>query len=175
MKKIRYKSFPSDTIQCMEVLLKQTKTASETKRIQSILLGAKGVSSELISTVVGFTPVYIRKIWRRYRLEGKQYLLGERRGKNRSMAHMTIEEEKSFLDPFFQQAKGGGILIATDVYNAHKELLGKNIPLSTTYNLLHRHGWRKIAPRHSHPKGKEEKQKEFKTLSFPPGDNKGQS
>jgi hypothetical protein len=82
-----------------------------------------------------------------------------------------IEEE--FLAPFFEKAKTGGILIVSEIHRAHKKRIGKDIPLSSTYNLLHRHNWRKIAPRPSHPKGDEEKREEYKALVFPPTGDKG--
>jgi hypothetical protein len=42
------------------------------------------------------------------------------------------------------------------------ERLGRSIPLSTTYRLLARHGWRKIQPDTKHPKSDPAVQEEFK-------------
>jgi A/G-specific adenine glycosylase len=67
----------------------------------------------------------------------------------------------------------GSILIVSEIHRAHKKRIRKDIPLSSTYNLLHRHNWRKIAPRPSHPKGDEEKREEYKALVFPPTGDKG--
>src|SRR4030042_86863 len=47
------------------------------------------------------------------------------------------------------------------------EKLGRSIPMSTTYRLLARHGWRKVQPDTKHPKSKPVIQEEFKKT--PPG------
>jgi transposase len=111
-------------------------------------------------------------IWSEYRKKGEDFLLGERRGGRRNIL-LEQKEEEEFLAPFFEKAKTGGILIVSEIHRAHKKRIGKDIPLSSTYNLLHRHNWRKIAPRPSHPKGDEEKREEYKALVFPPTGDKG--
>ncbi|MCK5555297.1 MAG: winged helix-turn-helix domain-containing protein [Alphaproteobacteria bacterium] len=56
------------------------------------------------------------------------------------------------------------MLEVRSIHKAHCAKLGKNIPLSTTYRLLHRHGWRKIMPRSRHPKANKESQAAFKKM-----------
>jgi transposase len=165
-------NFAPGTKEKMQELLKITKTSSELKRVQCILLGSVGSSSENISLLVGFHPQYVRVIWSEYRKKGEDFLLGERRGGRRNIL-LEQKEEEEFLAPFFEKAKTGGILIVSEIHRAHKKRIGKDIPLSSTYNLLHRHNWRKIAPRSSHPKGDEEKREEYKALVFPPTGDKG--
>jgi transposase len=165
-------NFAPGTKEKMQELLKITKTSSELKRVQCILLGSVGSSSENISLLVGFHPQYVRVIWSEYRKKGEDFLLGERRGGRRNIL-LEQKEEEEFLAPFFEKAKTGGILIVSEIHRAHKKRIGKDIPLSSTYNLLHRHNWRKIAPRPSHPKGDEEKREEYKALVFPPTGDKG--
>ena len=43
--------------------------------------------------------------------------------------------------------------------------LGRTTALASTYNLLHRHGWRKLAPDKRHPKTDREGQEEWKKNS----------
>ena len=45
---------------------------------------------------------------------------------------------------------------------AMEEKLGRTVPLATAYRLLHRHGWRKIAPRPKHPNNDPVAQETFK-------------
>ena len=75
---------------------------------------------------------------------------------------MSPEEERAFLAPWLQQAKEGGVLTVPPLHAALEETLGRKIPLSTTYRLLSRHGWRKVSPDTKHPKSRPEDQEEFK-------------
>jgi hypothetical protein len=61
----------------------------------------------------------------------------------RKRANMTVEEETNFLEPFLEKARAGGILVAGDIHRALEERLGRKAALASTYNLLHRHDWRK--------------------------------
>ena len=65
---------------------------------------------------------------------------------------MTPEEEMAFLAPFFEKAAAGGILVVTEIKQVLDTRLGRKVALASVYNLLHRHGWRKIAPDKRHPK-----------------------
>jgi hypothetical protein len=62
---------------------------------------------------------------------------------------MTTEEERDFLRLWEARAIEGGVLSVP-------------IPMSTTYRLLARHGWRKVIPDTKHPKSKPVVQEEFK-------------
>ena len=78
---------------------------------------------------------------------------------------MTIEEEREFLRNWETKAIEGGVLSVPPIHAALVERLGRSIPLSTTYRLLARHGWRKIQPDTKHPKSDPEVQEEFKKNS----------
>ena len=84
-------------------------------------------------------------------------LRGGRRREN-----LSVEEEKKFLLPFFEKAKSGCILVVNDIKEAMDKHLGRNVALSSTYNLLHRHGWRKLTPTKRHPQSDIEAQEEWK-------------
>jgi transposase len=64
----------------------------------------------------------------------------------RNRAHMTKEQEEAFLAPFFEDARQSGILVVSGIHNALEQHLGHRVALATAYNLLHRHGWRKLVP-----------------------------
>ncbi len=78
---------------------------------------------------------------------------------------MTIEEERVFLYQWQEQATRGGVLTVPPIHAALIERLGHTIPLSTTYRLLARHGWRKVQPDTKHPKSDPAAQDEFKKNS----------
>jgi hypothetical protein len=75
---------------------------------------------------------------------------------------MTIEEEREFLNQWIETATTGGILTVPPIHAALVKRLGRDIPMSTTYRLLARHGWRKVQPDTKHPKSDPALQDEFK-------------
>jgi transposase len=159
--------FSAGTADKMKILLKDVRTATNLRRIQSVLLGAEGMRASVIASIVGLTEQYIWEIWQKYREKGEKALLGEIRGSGRGRAILTSEDEKYFLKPFLKKAESSGILIVSDIHRAYEEVRGKKTQLSVVYRLLHRHGWRKIVPRPSHPKTSKKAQEEF-LKTFPP-------
>jgi Winged helix-turn helix len=60
---------------------------------------------------------------------------------------------------------GGGVLIVSSIKQALEARLGRAVALSSVYNLLHRHGWRKLAPDTRHPKAEFASQEQWKKNS----------
>lgn len=83
----------------------------------------------------------------------------------RRRQNMTIEEEKELLASFQERASVGGILVVGDIRRAIEEKLGRPIALASAYNMLHRHGWRKLAPDKRHVKTDVAAQKDWKKNS----------
>ena len=83
----------------------------------------------------------------------------------RRRENMSKEEEAAFLAPFFDKAARGGILIVSEIKRALDERMGRETALASTYNLLHRNNWRKLAPDKRHPKTDVEAQLEWKKNS----------
>ena len=79
---------------------------------------------------------------------------------------MTIAEEREFLAHWSEKATLGGVLTVPPMHAALVDRLGRAIPLSTTYRLLARHGWRKVQPDSKHPKSDPAVQEDFKK-NFP--------
>jgi transposase len=114
--------------------------------------------------MTGFSVGTVHNIHSKYIAKGdKIFVTGISGG--RKAAYMSEEEESAFLEPFTQAGDVGGILEISPIHKAHCEILGKDIPLSTTYRLLHRHGWRKIEPRPRHPKANKDAQADFKKMA----------
>ena len=78
---------------------------------------------------------------------------------------MTVEEEREFLAQWEAKATVGGVLTVPPIHAALVERLGHETPMSTTYRLLARHGWRKVQPDTKHPKSDPALQDEFKKNS----------
>jgi transposase len=154
----------------MQELLRKSKSVPETKRIQCILFRElKEMDAESIAVLVGFSPSWVKSVWGRFRKYGEEGILGEKRG-GRYHALLDVKEEKRFLAPFITKANAAGILIVSEVHQAYERQYGRKVYPTVIYDLLHRHNWRKIAPRPSHPKGDPEKREEYKALVFPPND-----
>ncbi len=75
---------------------------------------------------------------------------------------LTLKEEREFLAPFLEQAQSGGILVVGGIKRALDQRLGRKVALGTAYNLLHRHGWRKLVPDKRHPKADPTAQADWK-------------
>jgi transposase len=75
---------------------------------------------------------------------------------------MSLEQERSFLQPFFARAAKGEIATAQDIQRAFEAQVKHAVHISSIYRLLERHGWRKLVPRPRHPKANPEAQAVFK-------------
>jgi hypothetical protein len=69
---------------------------------------------------------------------------------------MSVEQERSFLQPFFARAAHGEIATAEEIQRAFEEGIKHAVHISSIYRLLDRHGWRKLVPRPRHPKANPE-------------------
>jgi transposase len=79
--------------------------------------------------------------------------------------YLTLEQERSFLHPFFARAEKGEIATAEQIQQAFEAEVEHPVPISSIYRLLDRHGWRKLVPRPRHPQANPEEQAAFqKTL-----------
>lgn len=66
------------------------------------------------------------------------------------------------LKPFLDRARTGGVLVVPEIKPILEAALGRPMALSTVYNLLHRHGWRKLAPDKQHPQSDAQAQQDWK-------------
>ena len=128
-------------------LLAKAKTAEELRQAQALILPLEyGFSIEQVAAVTGISRGWACQLRTRFiRNEGKPTQEASRRG-GRRRQNMTIEEERAFLAPFFEDARQSGILVVSGVHNALEQHLGRKVSLASAYNLLHRHNWRKLAP-----------------------------
>ena len=78
---------------------------------------------------------------------------------------MTVNEESAFLESFLDKAKNGGLVVVKEIHTALEKHLGRKVALASAYNLLHRHGWRKLAPDKRHVETDVQAQEEWKKNS----------
>lgn len=158
---------PPNTEKHMRDLLRRVSTVWEHRRIQCVLLRAREMRAEDIAPIVGLHTASVWRIWAGYLSFGDDALLGEKRGKARGNAHLSLQQEKQFLQPFFAQAEKGQLLTVRMVHAALRECIGNDISPVTTFRMLRRHGWRKIVPLPAHPKGNKSQREKFKKAFSP--------
>ena len=147
------------------VAVKSAKSKEEYQRALCLCLRAgEGLAARQISQMLGMSFGGVRNIHSRYLKHGESILTNVSIG-GRLHANMSREEEKDFLAPFEKAAADSGILVVSDIHKAYERRVGYKVPASTVYRLLARQGWRKVAPRQSHPKTDVKAQEAFKKTS----------
>jgi hypothetical protein len=85
---------------------------------------------------------------------------------------LTIAEEQRFIEPCLQRAATGEMATISHIKEAFEAPVHQTGHKTTIYRLWDRHGWRKIAPRATHPEATPALQAAFKKtlrqLSQPP-------
>ncbi len=143
--------------------LAKAKTVGELRQAQAVVLPLEfGLSIPQTAQALGVSTRWACQLRTRFIKEGGvPSPVGEGRG-GRRRENMTREAEAEFLLPFFEKAKDGGILVVGEIKLALDERLGRKVALASAYNLLHRHGWRKLAPDKRHPQSDPVAQEEWK-------------
>ena len=153
---------PED-VQKAKQLRDQAATVSDYRKALSVILVAEyGFDAERTAEVLGTSR---RTVFRDRSSIRNQDDTSKKTWGGRRNSSMTIEEERKFLSQWQEQATSGGVLTVPPIHAALVERLGHAIPLSTTYRLLARHGWRKVQPDTKHPKSDPATQDEFKKNS----------
>lgn len=89
--------------------------------------------------------------WVKLYVEGGVDRLNPKVG-GRRHENMTVEEEIGFLKQFKEKAEKGMIVEVKEIKEAYEKIVGRSKSHAQIYNVLHRHGWRKVMPRSKHPK-----------------------
>jgi len=157
--------FHPKTIEIVSKILKQPKDIGELKRAQCILFRVQNnMDAETIAKLIGISPGTVRNIHSGYLKNGIEAITSKPKG-GRHNSNLSISEEKEIIRSFEEKAKKGGILEVSSIHKAYEAKVGRNIPKSTVYYMLARHGWRKLAPRSYHPKRDKQVITDFKKTS----------
>ena len=135
-------------IEAAKAQIASAKSVDALRAAQALLLPLEfGLSLEQTAIVVGLSKSQTTKIRTRFqRIEmGTEPPKAEKRRRNH--ARMTLMEEMSLLAPFSDKDRPSGTSIALTLRAEMERYLGHSVALSTVYRLLHRHGWRKLAPK----------------------------
>lgn len=127
--------------------LSKARTADELRQAQAVVLPLEfGLSLEQTAVVIGRSVRRTSQLRSELIRAGGEFPVSKSSHGGRRRENMSLEEEVLFLAPFLEEAKKGGILVVSRIKQALDDRLGRTVALSSTYNLLHRHGWRKLAP-----------------------------
>ena len=155
-----------EVLEKAKACLTQAKTIEELRQAQAVVFPLEfGMTLPQTAQAIGISVGWACRLRTRFVREGEtnapsRAVCGGRRRQN-----MSREEEAVFLAPFFEEAKVGGVLVVGAIKRALDKRLGRPVALASAYNLLHRNGWRKLAPDKRHPKADVVAQEEWKKNS----------
>jgi transposase len=159
-------------IKCTKGQVRRLKTALrwkmpavERQRIQMVLLRESGMTQPLIAAAMGVSLSTVNRAHMAYDQGGLEALKPKPIG-GRNRENMTLEDERALLARFAKAAGAGEMLNIHDLKAAYEKAIGHETSKSTIYNLLARHGWRKLMPRPFHPRRDIAAQNAFKKMAF---------
>ena len=145
--------------------LRQKIAAAHRHRIQMLLLRESGMTQPAIAAALGVSLSTVNRAHMAYDGGGLQGLKPKPIG-GRQRENMTLAKEKALLARFAKAAGAGEMLNIHDLKAAYEQAIGHRTSNSTVYNLLVRHGWRKLMPRPFHPQRDLAAQNDFKKAAF---------
>jgi transposase len=159
-------------VKCTKSQVRRLKTALHWKedpgrrqRIQMVLLRESGMTQPSIAGAMGVSLSTVNRAHMAYDGGGLAALKSKASG-GRKRENMTLAEEKALLAGFAKAAGAGELLNIHDLKAAYEKAIGHETSSSTIYNVLARHGWRKLMPRPFHPKRNLAAQNAFKKTAF---------
>jgi transposase len=147
-------------------MLTKAKSIEELRQAQALILPLEyGFSLAQVADVIGTSRGWACQLRMRCirKAENPEQAPLKRGGRRRE--NMSVEEEKAFLAPFHDKAVKGGILVVGEIHKALEQHLERKVPLSSAYNLLHRHNWRKLVPDKRHVQADIQAQEDWKKNS----------
>jgi transposase len=145
----------------LKTALRWKLPAAQRQRIQMVLLRESDMTQLAIATAMGVSLSTVNRAHMAYDRGGIKALKPRPIG-GRQRENMTLSEEKALLARFGQAAGAGEMLNVHDLTAAYEQAIGHPTSNSTVYNLLARHGWRKLMPRPFHPRRDLAAQDDFK-------------
>ena len=142
--------FSSEEIAAIKAARREIKDKRADARLKALELRAEGMKSSKVAQATGFHAAYVSQLVAKYRDHGLEAISGNHYGGNHR--NMSFEEEAEILAPFKARAEKGELVEISEIKAAYQRAVGHSIGTSQIYYVLHRHGWRKVMPRSSHPK-----------------------
>ena len=155
-------------VKCTKRQIRKLKTAlrwkipaAQRQRIQMVLLRESDMTQSAIAAAMGVSLSTVNRAHMAYDRGGIKALKPKPIG-GRQRENMTLAKERALLARFGKAAGAGEMLNVHDLKAAYEQAIGHPTSNSTVYNLLARHGWRKLMPRPFHPRRDLAAQDDFK-------------
>ena len=145
--------------------LRRKGRPAQRQRVQMVLLRESGMTQPAIAAAMGVSLSTVNRAHMAYDHGGLKALKPKPIG-GRMRENMSLAEEKALLAGFAKAAGAGEMLNIHDLKSAYEKAIGHATSNSTVYNLLVRHGWRKLMPRPFHPDRDLAAQNAFKKTVF---------
>ena len=159
-------------VKCTKKQIRELKTAlrwkipvAQRQRIQMVLLRESSMTQPGIAAAMGVSLSTVNRAHMAFDHGGIKALKPKPIG-GRQRENMTLVQEKALLARFAKAAGAGEMLNIHDLKASYEKAIGHETSNSTIYNLLARHGWRKLMPRPYHPQRDLAAQRDFKKASF---------
>jgi len=138
-------------IEELSVARNNNKDKNVENRLKAILMRGEGKKCTEIAKYTGYSADHVSKLISKYCNEGLDAIVENNYKANHR--NMTFEEEEALLEPFIEKAKLGQIVEVSEITKGYEQAIGRSISNSHghIYQVLKRHGWRKIMPRSKHP------------------------
>ena len=155
-----------DLLAVAKASLPKAKTIEGLRKLQAVVLPLEfGLTLEQTAQGTGVSVGWVSQLRNRFIQEDGSFDDERPKRGGRYRQNMNSEEEEKFLAPFLAKAIRGGILVVSEIKEALDKRLGRKVALSSTYNLLHRHNWRKLSPDKRHPQSDIQVQDDWKKNS----------
>src|SRR5215469_522222 len=136
-------------------------------RMPMVVMREEGMTQPEIAKLTGKSLSTVNRAHMAYAQGGRMALKHKNTG-GRINQNMSVAEEKALLARFAKGAGAGEMLNIHDLKAAYQKAIGRKTSTSTIYAMIHRHGWRKLAPRPYHPDQSIKQQRRFKNKTSPP-------
>jgi transposase len=149
--------------------LEKARSVEELKMAQAVVLPLElGLTLPQTAAALGVSPEWVCRLRRRFErlIRGEERPKQKRGGRRREL--LRREQEAAFLAPYLELAQAGGVVVVPPIQTALESCLGRPVALSSVYRMLHRQGWRKVAPDQRHPKADPQAQEVWKKNSPTP-------
>ena len=157
----------NEHIEAARLLLRSARTADELRLAQSVLLPLEhGLSLSQSAAIIGRSIGVTCSMRTRFaRVAQGSERAPRQKTELRNRARANLAQESAALDAVLSTAGAGGIVIIPRLKADVEAKLGHSVSLSGLYRMLHRHGWRKLAPDTRHPQGDPEAREAWKKNS----------
>lgn len=112
-----------------------------------------GKRAKEYASLLGCSEGKLYRIRRLYNREGPDFIKQLQWGGRREpCCLMSFEQEEALLQNWTATALEGGVLVAKQLRQAVAQKVGHSVSDDYLWDMLHRHGWTKKAPRPEHPR-----------------------